>query len=195
MQFSARNRAIFRDELLAIDPSARFFSAALLSWVVPTTPPAIDGSDRVAVLGIGSALRGDDAVGLALVRRLDSDRDRLTVVEGGVAPENHTGVIRAFDPDWVVLVDAVDFGADSGEGTWVDPDELGGESFSSHKSTPAMLRTFLEREMDAEVALFAVQPATIEQGEGLSSGIADRLDELTERLGETIGTDSETRVD
>ncbi|WP_229770518.1 hydrogenase maturation protease [Halorhabdus sp. CBA1104] len=136
-----------------------------------TDPPSIDLGESVAILGIGSELRGDDAAGLELLRRLESRTgasaaDRLLFVEGGVAPENHTGVIRRFDPDWIVLVDAVDFGADPGSGKWVDPGDLGGESFSSHKSTPAMLRTFLARETGAEVALFGVQPAEIEQGRG-----------------------------
>jgi hydrogenase 3 maturation protease len=157
-----------------------------------TEPPAIEPSERVAILGIGSDMRGDDAVGLELLARLESrprpsDDDRLLFVEGGVAPENHTGVVRRFDPDWIVLVDAVDFGAAPGSGKWVDPDDLGGESFSSHKSTPAMLRTFLARETGAEVALFGVQPAEIEQGEGLSPAVAERLEALADRLAEAIG--------
>ncbi|WP_181685697.1 hydrogenase maturation protease [Halorhabdus salina] len=156
-------------------------------------PPSIDSSERVAVLGIGSALRGDDAVGLELLRRLESraapsEDDRLLFVEGGVAPENHTGVIRRFDPDWIVLIDAVAFDADPGSGKWVDPDDLGGESFSSHKSTPAMLRTFLARETGAQVVLFGVQPAAIESESELSSALTECLGELVERLAQAIET-------
>ena len=156
--------------------------------------PTIDPTDSVAVVGIGSELRGDDAVGLELVRRIEarspeSNDDRLLVVEGGVAPENHSGVIRRFDPDWIVLVDAVDFDGDPGSGKWVDPDDLGGESFSSHKSTPAMLRTFLARETGADVVLFGVQPADIEMGDGLSSAIDERLNSLSSRIADTIGAD------
>lgn len=154
---------------------------------MPTSPPAIEASDRVAIVGIGSELRGDDAVGLALVRRLDATTERVTVVEGGVAPENHTGVIRRFDPDWIVLVDAVAFGAEPGSGDWIDLENLGGESFSSHKSTPAMLQTFLERTTGAEVVLFGVQPATVGQGQGVSTSVAQRLDVLAGRLAETVG--------
>ncbi|MFW5956108.1 MAG: hydrogenase maturation protease [Halorhabdus sp.] len=151
-----------------------------------TQPPAIAPSDRLVVVGIGSTLRGDDAVGLELVRRLDDDDERLLVVEGGVAPENYTGVVRQFDPDWIVLVDAVAFGAEPGVGTWVDPDDLGGESFSSHKSTPAMLRTFLERETGADVALFGVQPADIDMSDGLSAAVEARLDDLVADLREAL---------
>ncbi|WP_135666295.1 hydrogenase maturation protease [Halorhabdus rudnickae] len=159
-----------------------------------TRTPTIGLDDRVAVVGIGSALRGDDAVGLRLLDHLDSRRghsgdDRLLLVEGGVAPENHTSVIRRFAPDWIVLVDAVDFGGDPGSGKWVDPDDLGGESFSSHKSTPAMLRTFLARETGAEVALFGIQPATIDHARALSDAVEHRLDELAEELAEILSID------
>ena len=155
-----------------------------------TPPPSIEADDRVAVIGIGSELRGDDAVGLEVLDRLEGQRHRdgetLLFVEGGVAPENHTGAVRRFEPDWIVLVDAVDFDADPGSGKWVDPDDLGGESFSSHKSTPAMLRTFLARETGAEVVLFGVQPADIDHGAGLSDAVEDRLDELADQLAETL---------
>lgn len=164
-------------------------SNLLPPWTLPqdvnSAKPAIDPGDSVAVIGIGSDLRGDDAVGLELVRQL-APNDRLLVVEGGVAPENHTGVIRHFDPDWIILVDAVDFGAPPGQAKWVDTDDLAGESFSSHKSTPAMLQTFLSREMDTEVALFGIQPATIEMGEDLSPDIEDNLDQLLEKLSAVI---------
>ncbi|MFB6150961.1 MAG: hydrogenase maturation protease [Haloarculaceae archaeon] len=165
--------------------------------------PTVEPTDRLAVVGLGSELRGDDAAGLALVRRLSpadggagsnrpapADGDRLLTVEGGVAPENYTGVVRRFDPDWVVLVDAVDFGGDPGTGKWVDPDDLGGESFSSHKSTPAMLTTFLARETGAEVALFGVQPASVGLGEDLSPAVASRLDDLAAALADALGVDA-----
>lgn len=161
---------------------------------MPTAPPEIDPDERVAVIGIGSRLRGDDAAGLDLLERLDERRsqagrkpeDRLLLVEGGVAPENHTGVVRRFDPDWIVLLDAVAMDAEPGTGAWVDPEDLGGESFSSHKSTPAMLQTFLARETGADVALFGVQPAAIEQGAELSPALEERLDALADRLAEVL---------
>lgn len=139
---------------------------------------------------MGSELRGDDAVGLEVVRRLAGiEDDRLRVIEGGVAPENQTGVIRRFEPDWIVLVDAIAFDGEPGDSKWVDSADLGGESFSSHKSTPAMLETFLAREMDAAVALFGVKPARIEFGATLSPAIEARLDELAAELIDALGVD------
>jgi len=159
---------------------------------VSGSDPPIEPDDRVAVVGIGSELRGDDAVGIELLRRLRerlSADDRFLFVDGGVAPENHTGVIRRFDPDRIVLVDAVEFGDRPGSGKWIDPDDLGGESFSSHKSTPAMLRTFLARETGAEVLLFGVQPGVLERQEGLSTPVEGRLEELLDRLEDWLEPD------
>ena len=59
---------------------------------------------RLAVLGIGHELCGDDAVGVRLagmLRPLVTGNERLLVIEAGPAPENFTGPLRRFQPDLV----------------------------------------------------------------------------------------------
>jgi hydrogenase 3 maturation protease len=68
---------------------------------------------RVAVVGVGHELRGDDAAGVIAARLLKAvlaDDDPVLVVEGGSAPENHTGPLRRFAPDLVLLVDTAQMG-------------------------------------------------------------------------------------
>ncbi|MBN2303967.1 MAG: hydrogenase 3 maturation endopeptidase HyCI, partial [Anaerolineae bacterium] len=72
---------------------------------------------RVALVGIGHELNGDDAAGLAVVRALlplAEGRDRVSLIDAGPAPENCTGPLRAFAPDLVLLIDAAQMGEEPG---------------------------------------------------------------------------------
>lgn len=76
--------------------------------------PSVRAQDRVVVIGCGNSLRGDDAVGPALVRQLCEDGvpDHVTVVDGGTAGMTVAFTMRGADT--VVLVDAASTGAEPG---------------------------------------------------------------------------------
>src|SRR5512136_714557 len=77
---------------------------------------------RLAVLGIGHELYGDDAVGVWLAGRLNhiaAGYENLLVIQGGSAPENFTGVLRKYQPDLVLLVDAALMGIRPGMIGWL----------------------------------------------------------------------------
>lgn len=137
--------------------------------------------DRLVVVGVGSDLRGDDAAGVEVARRLaDVESDRLRVVEGGTAPENYTSVVKAFEPDHVLLIDAVEFGGEPGETKPVDPAALAQTSFSSHAYPLTLLTDYLERETGATISLIGIQPAAVDQSEGISSAVEAAIDRLVE---------------
>ena len=65
---------------------------------------AFAAAERIAVVGVGAELCRDDAAGLYLIDRLamrtgfavGKASGRLLLVGGGPAPENFTGLIKAF---------------------------------------------------------------------------------------------------
>jgi hydrogenase 3 maturation protease len=119
-------------------------------------------SIRLAVLGIGHELCGDDAVGVRLagmLRRLAAGNQRLLVIEAGPAPENFTGPLRRFQPDLVLLVDAAQMNAAPGTIGWLDLQSVGGMSASSHTLPLHILVTYLVAELGCQVALIGIQPA------------------------------------
>ncbi len=67
---------------------------------------------RGVVIGIGNDLRGDDGAGLIAARDLAAATGSPLILAGEV-PENYLDVVRGHVPDWVLLVDATDFGADA----------------------------------------------------------------------------------
>ena len=68
----------------------------------------LKGAVRVAVLGVGSELRGDDIAGILVINALQKSKKinkniKLKTFEGSTAPENITGELRAFKPTHLVL--------------------------------------------------------------------------------------------
>lgn len=116
---------------------------------------------RVAVVGIGHELNGDDAAGIAVARELLpllAAADRLLVIDAGPAPENTTGSLRAFRPDLVLLVDAAQMNEEPGAVLWLDWQETTGLSASTHTLPPYMLAQYLTAELGCELALIGLQP-------------------------------------
>ncbi|HUJ25785.1 MAG TPA: hydrogenase 3 maturation endopeptidase HyCI [Myxococcales bacterium] len=125
-------------------------------------PPAA----RVAVLGVGSALRGDDGAGLGVARRLQAGRarvrsGRLAAFIGHTAPENLTGEIARFRPTHLVLVDAADLGREPGAVELVPRERIAGASFSTHALPLPLLIGYLERATGCRSIVVGIQPAQL----------------------------------
>lgn len=136
-----------------------------LNSLLTSLPEASDRPARLALLGIGNELNGDDAAGVLITRRLIAllpRREHLLVLEAGLAPENFTGPLRRFRPELVLLVDAGDFGGQPGEVDLIDWKEAHGFSASTHTLPPAVLAGYLSFELHCEIAILAVQAARTE---------------------------------
>jgi len=144
-----------------------------------------DRSPRVAVLGIGNTLNGDDAAGVVIVRRLAATlppRPDLLLLESGSAPENETGTLRRFAPDLVLFLDAAQMGAPPGTVRWVPFDALTGLSASTHTLPLSLLATYLRAELGCQVALLGVQPACNEIGTPLSAPVCTAIEAVADAL-------------
>lgn len=128
----------------------------------------------MAVLGVGNELNGDDAAGVAVVRRLRMclpPRPQVLLLEGGAAPENFTGVLRRFAPHWVVLVDAAQMGEAPGCILWLDWRDAEGMSASTHTLPPTVLAEYLIHELGCGVGLLGIQPQQLEFDEAMSAPV------------------------
>ena len=126
---------------------------------------------RVAIVGVGHELRGDDAAGLLVTRHLESGPNAL-VIGAGPAPENVGGALREFAPEAIILVDAALLDLPPGSIACLDADAIAGVSASSHTLPLDIIAAFWESELGCEVILFGIQPATTEFGAPLSSPVA-----------------------
>jgi hydrogenase 3 maturation protease len=149
----------------------------------PDCPP------RLAVLGIGHELYGDDAVGVWLAGRLSalaSSNKNLLAVQGGPAPENFTGTLRRFRPDLVLMVDAALMGLGPGRTGWLSWRDTTGFSASTHTLPLHILASYLTAELNCEVALLGIQPAQTQVGTPLSPGVRKAADSVIKSITEIL---------
>jgi hydrogenase 3 maturation protease len=146
---------------------------------------ASDSVPRVAVVGVGHELCGDDAAGLAAARALQTalaDDERFLVIEAGPTPENQTGLLRRFKPDLVLLIDAAQMGETPGVIRWLPWDETDGISASTHTLPFHILARYLVSELGCEVALLCIQPARNTVGAPLSPKVAEAVHTIVDAL-------------
>ena len=113
---------------------------------------------RSAVVGIGQELRGDDALGIEIARRLKplaEGRPDWLVIEAGPAPENFTGPLRRFAPQRIFLVDAALMDEQPGAIRQIDwrfaasPSSVPGYSAALMNEEPGAVRQLDWREADS----------------------------------------------
>ncbi len=128
-----------------------------------TIQKRIKNPSRIAVLGIGSPLRGDDAAGMLCVDFLKDllavkiSEGSVLVIGGDTAPENFTGVIRKFRPTHIILVDAADLpDKPAGAVAILDGDDTTSASFSTHRMPLSILMRYLEAELDCKTTLIGI---------------------------------------
>lgn len=144
-----------------------------------------DRPPKIAILGIGHELRGDDAVGIAVVRALRqfvSLNNRLLLIDAGPMPENFTGKLRSFRPDIVLMVDAAQLEEAPGTVRWVAWRDIAGFSVSSHTLPLHLLAGYLASELECDVALLGIQPADMTIGAPLSQTMQQAVDRIVKAL-------------
>jgi hydrogenase 3 maturation protease len=104
------------------------------------------------------------------------------VVEGEHAPENHTGSLRRFKPDLVLLVDSAQMNEPPGTIRWLSWEETTGLSASTHTMPPYMLARYLSTELNCQVALIGIQPAHTGLDSPLSPAVQEAVDEIVRVL-------------
>lgn len=141
---------------------------------------------RVVIVGIGNVLRGDDGLGPELVQRL-SYKVEACCINAGNALENHLGPIGRYNPDTVLLVDAMHLGLRPGDVRIVDPSRIEHAGLSTHDVSPCLFLDFLVEASNCNVFLLGVQPEGIEIGSGMSTAVQNTLDSLERELLEALG--------
>jgi hydrogenase 3 maturation protease len=158
---------------------------------------SLEGARRVAVLGVGSELRGDDGVGLVAIRELERISPRLVkgcalgVYWGSTAPENLTGAIREFNPSHLVIIDAAMLSLPTGGARIIERGEIGGISFSTHRLPMNILLDYIASSIPCALVVIGIQPsqtglccdvdpAVAEGGRAVARAITGALSPLAE---------------
>jgi len=144
---------------------------------------------RIAVMGVGNELQGDDSLGIHLARRLKpcaSASERLLVLEAGACPENFCGLLRRFKPDLILLVDAARMGESPGSVRILDVNSSANAGFSTHAPCLQMLVDYLEFELGCEILLLGVQAGRFSFEASLSPAVMESIASLAGQLEELL---------
>jgi hydrogenase 3 maturation protease len=134
---------------------------------------------RIAILGIGNEFNGDDAVGVITARDLQQKLTKafrkegreyemkgsslysasILVIDAGLAPENFSGGLRAFQPRYLLLIDAADINEPAGHFEVINWQAAGGYGASTHLQPLATFGAYLVSELGCEIDLLGIQPA------------------------------------
>lgn len=96
------------------------------------------------------------------MQRLLPPQPLIQLLEGGTAPENLTGAIRKFMPDWIWLFDAAEMGGKPGCIRLIDWQQVQGVSAFTHGLPPTLFARFLLQEFGSSIFLFGIQPELVE---------------------------------
>lgn len=148
---------------------------------------------RVAVVGIGQELHGDDGAGPAVVallaERAASGSEAVLLIDAGVAPENVLGSVVRHRPDIVLFIDAADFGGLPGSICALEADDCEGFGGSCHSLPLSVLADFLRAQSDAQILIAGIQPQQTTFGASLSSPVAASCAELADTLADILVQD------
>lgn len=140
---------------------------------------------RAAVLGVGSELCHDDAVGLYAVARMKKEPDLadLLLLSGESAPENFTGVIKQFRPDVLFVLDAAYMELPAGSFQLLPYEKAAGLSFSTHMLPLPLMMDYVRAECGCACYVIGIQPADTSQGIGISPRVREGARKLARMFG------------
>lgn len=156
--------------------------------------PLKDGlahAKRIAVVTIGSELRGDDAagmlVGLDLEKKIkrSGKKSNIRIFAGSTAPENLTGEIIRYKPDEIIIIDTVEMKMKPGSVILLQPQDMGkGATFSTHTMPAKVLIDYLMNSIKgSRVTFIGIQPKTLGFGKEPSAAVRKAAMEISTALG------------
>jgi hydrogenase maturation protease len=147
-------------------------------------------SRRTAVIGVGNRLWGDDGAGPELLDRLreeweeretpSNSQGRCFFIDAGEFPEDWLIRVIDFNPEVILLVDAMDLQAEPGSIALLESEALPeGLCYSTHRLP---LRTLLQlwEERGSKAFVLGIQPKEVIFKEGLSPEVKMSIDSLAQ---------------
>ena len=157
------------------------------------------GKVRIAVIGIGQSLRGDDAAGLEAVRQWQekypktANRPEVRVETSELPGLALIDLLN--DMDAAVIVDAVQSSAKPGTIHRISPDELSAftsDAQSTHSwgvaETLQLGRELYPTLKKLPIRLIGIEAEQVSMGAGLSQNVAQAMPELCRTIEEEVQT-------
>ncbi len=140
-------------------------------------------SARLAIMGIGNSVRGDDAVGVKIVELLQMKVPNwVKLFDCEEVPENFLTEVEKFKPTHVLMIDAADLGYAPGEAVLLEPERIAGLTISTHSIPLSILAKAIQNMCGAQVMVLGIQPGRMDFEEGLTPELIDASKRLSNMI-------------
>jgi hydrogenase 3 maturation protease len=158
----------------------------------------LKGAKRIAILGVGSEFRADDAAGMLVAESIEKghkkqetrnkrQETKLKVFFGATAPENLTGEIIKFKPTHIIVADTADIKEKPGTILLLKDEDLGeGVSFSTHKLPPKVMIDYLGKKLKCSIMLLGIQPKNLSFGNAVSKEIKSSVKDVSNAIMDAV---------
>lgn len=138
---------------------------------------------KTVVLTVGNVLRADDGAGPLLAELLERKPiEGITVIDGGMVPENTTSFIRREAPDLLIIVDAAEMGCAPGTICRVLEEDIASQLFITTHSLPLSFLINNLKESVQDIVFVGIQPQLIELFESITPAVSDAVNVLYDYL-------------
>jgi hydrogenase maturation protease len=143
--------------------------------------PFAGHSDRVVLMGLGNILLSDEGVGVHVINKIKEQyafSPPIDIIDGGTLGLDLLPLFQ--ERDRLLIIDAVDFGKDSGFVGTLERDAIPSvlnPKLSAHHIgvSDLLFTTRLTRATMPEVSLIGIQPGSLELGLDMTPEIRDKL--------------------
>jgi len=132
---------------------------------------------KLALLGVGNPLRGDDGAGPELIRRL-RNKTEAVLFDCEEVPENFLDEIAKTHPETVIVIDAVNLGTKPGAVAILEEDDFQSAGWSTHHASLRPFIKYLKANTGSDVFVLGIQPKATELGSKISDEVRQTLDIL-----------------
>jgi hydrogenase 3 maturation protease len=147
----------------------------------------LSGVERVAVIGVGNTMRRDDAIGVEIVKLLQSRvSSNVLLIEAETMPENYIDQIVDFHPSHVLILDSGLVGGRPGNIKLLTPTENMKATVSSHMLPLQVFCAYLEKAINAKILMLVVQPKDTGMGEALTKELTNAASKTADFLIELL---------
>lgn len=142
---------------------------------------------KVAIIGIGNLLMGDEGVGIHAIRYLNEFDwpEDVELIDAGVPGPSLLYILEGRELS--IIIDCADFGGKPGDILVVEPEKLkkpNEEVFSLH-GTSLLGTLALAEKLDIDVgnvALICIQPKSLEMTDKLSPKVKNSLHDIKDKI-------------
>jgi len=138
---------------------------------------------KVAIIGVGSEMNGDDCAGILVAKKLKGVKADVFVA--GQAPESFTHLSKK-GYSQIILIDAVHFGGKPGEIRYFEGGKFAGNGTSTHKLPLKLLIEYMQKNCKSKILLAGIEPKNIGFGERPSAEVKRAAEKLAGEIGAAL---------